>query len=99
MHQKYELILKPIPLTNEDNARIYEMLKNSCAGLNNYLSDFFETVAILKEKPDSGHIDINESIQSVLGKIDEVTASMKKITQDMPEFVELKEYSELMITE
>ena len=94
MRQKYELKLKPINSNNPDNMRIYEMLEKSCEGLNSYLADFFETVAILEEKKfksgyDSNEID--ESIEFVLTKIDEVTLSMKCIVNDMPSLIELVE--------
>ncbi len=94
MRQKYELKLKPIQSSNSDNKRIYEMLKHSCDGLNNYLADFFETVEILKEKkdkPSTESKDVDESIDFVLKKIDEVTASMKSIAQEMHTLIELKE--------
>jgi len=94
MRQKYELHIKPITTSNSDNLRIYQMLKNSCEGLNNYLADFFETIEILnekKEKPDSEQIEVKASIEFVLAKIDEVTSSMKNIAEDMPALVELKE--------
>jgi len=94
MKQKYELRLKPISTSNSDNLRIYEMLKNSCEGLNSYLADFFETVEILKEKkdkPSSENKEIDASIEFVLAKIDEVTSSMKSIAQEMHTLIELKE--------
>jgi hypothetical protein len=94
MKQKYELKLKPINSNNPDNLRIYDMVQKSCEGLNSYLADFFETVAILEEqktKSGSDNKDIDESIEFVLVKIDEVTASMKSIVNDMPFLVELIE--------
>jgi len=91
MRKKFELKLKPISSSNSDNLRIYGMLKNSCDGLNNYLADFFETIEILKEKPDTENKEAEESIQFVLTKIDEVTSSMKKIAEEMHALVELKE--------
>lgn len=94
MRQKYELKLKPINSNNPDNLRIYEMLNKSCEALNSYLADFFETVAILNEqKTQSGpdNSDTDESIEFVLTKIDEVTASMKSIVNDMPSLIELVE--------
>lgn len=91
MRKKYELKLKPMESTNSDNLRIYEMLKNSCDGLNNYLADFFETIEILKEKAGPENTEVEESIQFVLAKIDEVTSSMKNIAEDMPSLIELRE--------
>ena len=94
MRQKYELKLKPINTSNSDNLRIFEMLNKSCEGLNNYLADFFETIQILKEtkdKPDSDHKEVEQSIEFVLTKIDEVTASMKSIAQEMHTLIERKE--------
>ena len=94
MRKKYELKLKPINSDNPDNLRIYDILTKSCDGLNNYLADFFETVAILEEKklkPYSDNNDIDESIEFVLTKIDEVTSSMKSIVNDMPSLIELIE--------
>jgi len=94
MRQKYELKLKPINSTNPDNLRIYELLQKSCEGLNSYLADFFETVAILEEKKiksGSDNSEIDESIEFVLTKIDEVTSSMKCIVNDMPSLIELIE--------
>ena len=94
MRQKYELKLKPINSNNPDNLRIYEILQKSCGGLNSYVSDFFETIAILEEqKANSGseNYEIDESIEFVLTKIDEVTTSMKCIVNDMPSLIELKE--------
>lgn len=93
MRQKYELKLKPINTENPDNKRIYEMLKQSCDGLNCYVADFFETVMILKEQQaqSGNNIEIDESIKFVLAKIDEVTASMKSIVNDMPSLIELIE--------
>ena len=94
MTQRLEIRLKPLNTTNADNLRIYEMLKNSCDGLNNYLADFFETVEILKEKkeePSAERLEIQASIEYVLAKIEEITSSMKEIARDMPALVELKE--------
>jgi hypothetical protein len=94
MKQKYELKLKPINTSNEDNLRIYNILKNSCEGLNNYLADFYETIEILKEKKERPSVESSEvdaSIEFVLSKIDEVTESMKNIAQEMHTLIELKE--------
>ena len=95
MRKKYELKLKPIiNIENPDNKRIFEMLEKSCEGLNSYVADFFETVAILKEqkiKSADNHTDIDDSIEFVLAKIDEVTASMESIVNDMPSLIELIE--------
>lgn len=94
MRPKYELKLKPINSTNEDNLRIYNMLKNSCDGLNSYLADFYETIEILKEKkdkPSAEPAEIEASINFVLSKIDEVTESMKNIASEMHTLIELKE--------
>jgi len=94
MRQKYQLTLKPINTSNSDNLRIYDMLKNSCEGLNNYLADFFETIEILnekKEKSPSERKEAEESIEFVLAKIDAVTESMKIIAEEMPSLIELKE--------
>ena len=94
MRQKYQLELKPIISANEDNLRIYGMLKKSCEGLNSYLADFYQTIEILKEKKAAGPgngIATDESIEFVLGRIDEVTATMKEIAKYMPSLIELKE--------
>jgi len=94
MRQKYELKLKPISTSNSDNLRIYDILKNSCEGLNNYLADFYETIEILKEKkekPSAESAEVDASIDFVLSKIDEVTESMKNIAQEMHTLIELKE--------
>jgi hypothetical protein len=94
MRQKYELKLKPISTSNSDNLRIYGILKDSCEGLNNYLADFFETIEILKEKkdkPSAESREVDESIEFVLTKIDEVTSSMKIIAEDMHALIELIE--------
>ena len=94
MRQKYELQLKPINSSNIDNLRIYDMLKKSCDGLNSYLADFHETVAILEEKKLKSGSDVNEindSIEFVQLKINEVTSSMKSIVNDMPSLIELIE--------
>jgi len=95
MRKKYELKLKPINTSNSDNLRIYNMLKNSCDGLNNYLADFYETVEILKEKkdkPSAENAEVEASIEHVLSKIDEVTESMKNIAEEMHALIELKEF-------
>ncbi len=93
MRQRYVLELKPIVSTNVDNIRIYEMLKKSCDGLNSYLADFHQTIEILKEKRNlsADNASTDESIEFVLGKIDEVTASMKEIAGYMPSLITLKE--------
>lgn len=93
MRQRFILELKPILSTNEDNLRIYEMLKKSCEGLNSYLADFHQTVEILNERRGLSGDDIatEENIQSVLGKIDEVTSSMKEIANHMPSLITLIE--------
>ena len=94
MKQKYGLKLKPFSSTNSDSSRIYRMLENSCEGLNSYLADFFETIEILKEKKEkhpSETAEIDESIEFILVKIGQVTASMKSIAEEMPALVELKE--------
>ena len=94
MRQKYELKLKPINTSNSDNLRIYDLLKNSCEGLNNYLADFYETIEILKEKKEKSTAEpaeVEASIEFVLTKIDEVTSSMKNIAQDMHALIDLIE--------
>ncbi|HPB83293.1 MAG TPA: hypothetical protein PK200_14740 [Spirochaetota bacterium] len=91
--------LKPIDNDNEETVRIYNLTKESCERLNNYLLDFVETIQILTERKNklaaggdfTAVNEVDESIAFVESKISEVTDSMKRIAEWMPALVELKE--------
>lgn len=99
MYTRTMIELKPINTDSDETARIYDLTRESCERLNNYLLDFIETIQILTERKsklsnggDSGAAgEIDDSIAFVESKITEVTDSMKKIVEWMPALVELKE--------
>ena len=93
MNTKYRLEIKPVDSENPETLRIYNMVNDACERFNIYVMDFFETLNILEEKKLDGKGDdeTEKSIQSVVSRIEEVTAAMKEIAATMSAIAELKE--------
>lgn len=98
MPEKRFLELKPLESKDTESVRIYNLARDACERLNNYLLDFFESIAILNEKKEklwekkkSAELkEVEESIAFVYTKIEEVTASMEEIADQMDFLVEIK---------
>lgn len=95
MKTRYQLKLKQITGDTHDTARIYEYTRRTVDDFNSYFADFFETIKILREnleKPDADKEkknEISESIKHVELKIDELSAKMNEIADEMPSLIEL----------
>ena len=97
MPQRNVLKLKPMQLKEEKSHQIFAMTQETVERFNIYVSDFFETVAILREdhersvkKNDAAKCDeIESKIVFVEQKIEELTEAMQRIADEMSSVVEL----------
>ena len=89
------LNLKPLDTDNESTARIYSMVRETVDSFNIYVADFFESVAILEEQLASAKREggdpavIEEKIEYMRRRIEELLASMNGIAEEMHSLVEL----------
>ena len=99
MEVRTKLELKDFDKDDPESIRLLDLTREFIERLNNYVADFDESITILKEnreenikKEDKDKIaDIDESIQFVESKINDVSNEMRKIAEEMSFFVELKE--------
>ncbi len=95
------LRIRDVSSGTPDTIRIFNAARESCERLNAYLVDFIETVAILRENgcnlpdrdiPADGR-NPDEYLAYMDGKIQALLGDMERIAADMPELVELVEFS------
>ena len=97
MNPRYKLKLKPMDDKYLHSLRIYDLTQKTVDDFNNYISDFFETITILKEnladlnddKDGQKKIEISGTIKYVEDKIEELSGRMQAIADEMSSLVEV----------
>lgn len=84
-----------------DSLRIYDFTQKTVDGFNNYVADFFETISILKENLEKLGSDQKEKSNEITGtikyvenKIDELSAKMQTIAEEMSSLIEIAHHNE-----
>lgn len=92
---KPQLILKPIEIENAETQRIYGYLRQTVEGFNNYVADFFESIAILSEKGEALRTNqpqeaarCDEEVRYLEARIEELRLAMQMIAAEMGALVE-----------
>jgi prefoldin subunit 5 len=97
MNPQYKLKLKPMDDKDPHSLRIYDLTRKTVDDFNNYISDFFETISILKEnlsklkddKDEQKKKEISGTIIYVEDKIEELSVRMQAIADEMSSLVEV----------
>ena len=92
------LVLKSMHLSSEKTERLYALARETVDSFNLYVADFHESVVILEEQHAAavrkGDIpaakETEEKILYIKGRIEQLHASMKKISEDLHSLVELQ---------
>lgn len=93
---KPQLILKPIEIENAETQRIYGYLRQTVEGFNNYVADFFESIAIISEKGEALRqthqtqeaATCDDEVHYLEGRIEELRLAMQMIATEMGALVE-----------
>ena len=91
-----ELKLKKFETDHESTQRIYQMVRQTVDSFNVYVSDFYESVAILEEQHSralsagdrASASDAEEKISYMKKRIEELIDDMKRISAEMHTLVE-----------